>query len=75
MKIFPDDIVRSQIDALNRDYNLVNEDTVNLRPFLNHFKNARIKFELATKTPSGAPKRHYTNQRAIRQFNRLVAIE
>ena len=52
----PDDIVRSQIDALNRDYNLANEDTVNLRPFFKPFQgNARIKFELATKTPSGAP--------------------
>ncbi len=52
----PDDIVRSQIDALNRDYNLLNEDTANLRSIFKPFQgNAKIKFELATKTPSGTP--------------------
>lgn len=51
----PDDIIQSQIDALNRDYNLLNEDTVNLRPFFKPFQgNAHIKFELAKKTPTGA---------------------
>ncbi|MBK8353330.1 MAG: hypothetical protein IPL21_17245 [Saprospirales bacterium] len=51
----PDDIIQSQIDALNRDYNLLNDDSVNLRPFFKPFQgNARIKFELAKKTPTGA---------------------
>ncbi|HUM52581.1 MAG TPA: zinc-dependent metalloprotease [Chitinophagales bacterium] len=51
----PDDIIQSQIDALNRDYNLLNDDTVNLRAFFKPFQgNARIKFELAKKTPTGA---------------------
>lgn len=51
----PDAIIQSQIDALNRDYNLLNDDTVNLRPFFKPFQgNARIKFELAKRTPSGA---------------------
>lgn len=52
----PDDIIYSQIDALNRDYNLQNSDTINLRPIFNRFKgNPRIKFELATIDPYGNP--------------------
>lgn len=51
----PDDIIQSQIDALNRDYNAQNADSVNLRPFFVPFRgNARIKFELAKKAPNGA---------------------
>ena len=50
----PDDIIQSQIDALNRDYNLLNEDTVNLRPFFKPFQgNTRIKFQLARTEPNG----------------------
>lgn len=51
----PDDIIQSQIDALNRDYNAQNADSVNLRPFFIPFRgNAKIKFELAKKDPNGA---------------------
>jgi hypothetical protein len=51
----PDNIIQSQIDALNRDFNSLNADTVNLRPFFEPFRgNARIKFELAKKAPNGA---------------------
>lgn len=32
----PDSIIQSQIDALNRDFNARNADSVNLRPFLFH---------------------------------------
>lgn len=52
----PDNIIQSEIDALNRDYNLLNEDTINLRPFFIPFRgNAKIKFELAKTAPNGAP--------------------
>lgn len=51
----PTDIIQSQIDALNRDYNALNADSVNLRPFFTPFRgNAKIKFELAKKAPGGA---------------------
>lgn len=51
----PSDIIQSQIDALNRDYNALNADSVNLRSFFKPFRgNAKIKFELAKKAPGGA---------------------
>ncbi len=50
----PDNLIQSQIDALNRDYNLLNADSINLRPFFIPFRGkAKIKFELAKKTPGG----------------------
>lgn len=52
----PDNIVQSQIDALNRDYNALNADTVNLRSMFVPFRgNAKIKFELAKVAPNGSP--------------------
>lgn len=52
----PDNIIRSQIDALNRDFNLLNADTVNTRDYFKQFRgNAKIKFELATVAPNGSP--------------------
>lgn len=52
----PDDIIQSQIAALNRDFNNQNADSVNLRPFFKPFRgNAKIKFELANKAPNGQP--------------------
>lgn len=51
----PTNIIQSQIDALNRDYNALNADSVNLRPFFIPFRgNAKIKFELARIAPGGA---------------------
>lgn len=51
----PDDIIQSQIDALNRDFNALNEDSVNLRSMFFPFRgNAKIKFELAKRAPNGA---------------------
>ena len=51
----PTDIIQTQIDALNRDFNLLNADSINLRPFFIPFRgNAKIKFELAKKAPNGA---------------------
>ena len=51
----PDDIIQSQIDALNRDYNSLNADTANLRDYFIPFRgNAKIKFELAKTAPNGA---------------------
>ena len=51
----PDAIIQSQIEALNRDFNLLNADTSNLRAFFVPFRgNAKIKFELAKKAPNGA---------------------
>lgn len=52
----PDDIIHSQIDALNRDFGVLNPDTVNLRPIFNPFRGyPKIKFELASKDPDGNP--------------------
>ncbi|MCC6584893.1 MAG: T9SS type A sorting domain-containing protein [Chitinophagales bacterium] len=52
----PDDVIHSQITALNRDFNNLNADSVNLRPYFMPFKGkARIKFELAQFAPNGAP--------------------
>ncbi len=52
----PDFIVNSQIEALNRDYGMLNADTVNLRPIFKRFRgNPKIKFELATVDPQGNP--------------------
>ncbi len=49
----PDNIIQSQIDALNRDFNLLNADTVNLRPIFKPFQGkAKIKFELTKINPS-----------------------
>ena len=51
----PDNIIQSQIDALNRDFNALNADTANLRDFFIPFRgNAKIKFELAKTAPNGA---------------------
>lgn len=51
----PDNVIQSQIDALNRDFNLLNPDSINLRPFFIPFRgNAKIRFELAKKAPNGA---------------------
>lgn len=50
-----DEIVASQIDALNRDYNLWN-DYSTLRPeFVPFIGNAKIQFKLATTDPNGNP--------------------
>lgn len=52
----PDEFCFNQIDALNRDYNLLNDDTINLRSeFRKFLGNARIKFQLATEDPNGNP--------------------
>lgn len=62
----PDDIIQSQIDALNRDYNLLNDDTVNLRSIFKPFQgNAHIKFELAKRTPTGAVTNGITRTRGV----------
>ncbi|MEZ5054088.1 MAG: hypothetical protein R2807_04875 [Chitinophagales bacterium] len=34
----PDNTIQSQIDALNRDFNLLNPDSINLRPFFIPFR-------------------------------------
>jgi hypothetical protein len=52
----PDSIVKTQIDALNRDFNSLNADSLNLRDFFKPFRgNAKIKFELAKFKPNGSP--------------------
>lgn len=52
----PDSIIYSQINALNRDFNKMNEDTIDLRPeFMKFLGNAKIKFEIATVKPNGSP--------------------
>lgn len=52
----PDDIVQSQIQALNRDYGTFNADTINLRPIFHRFRGyPKIQFELATTDPDGNP--------------------
>lgn len=50
----PDNIIQSQIDALNRDFNALNPDTINLRPEFKQFQGkAKIFFELAKTKPNG----------------------
>ncbi len=50
-----DALIQSQIDALNRDFNLEN-DIDYIRPeFLQFLGNAKIKFELAKVKPNGQP--------------------
>ena len=67
----PDDIIQSQIDALNRDYNLLNDDTVNLRPFFKPFQGkAKIKFELAKKTPGGQVTTGITRTKGVKRKTR-----
>lgn len=52
----PDDIIKSQIDALNRDFNALNDDSVNLRQeFIKFRGSSKIKFELAKIKPNGQP--------------------
>ena len=51
----PDEIIASQIDAMNRDFNLLN-DYSSLRPeFVQFLGNARIQFKLADTDPNGNP--------------------
>lgn len=50
-----DELIQSQIDALNRDFNLEN-DINHVRPeFLQFMGNAKIRFELAKVQPNGKP--------------------
>jgi hypothetical protein len=51
-----DDQISSQIDALNRDYNLLNSDTLTSNhPFHSLVGNVGIQFELAKFDPNGKP--------------------
>jgi hypothetical protein len=49
-----DEIIFSQIEALNRDFNLLNEDVTKVRDEFKQFiGNAKVKFELAKVDPQG----------------------
>lgn len=49
-----DELIQSQLDALNRDFNMRNADTADTRPiFKDLAANARIEFVLAKKRPNG----------------------
>lgn len=51
-----DSLIYTQIDALNRDFNKMNDDTIDLRPeFMKFLGNAKIKFQIATVKPNGLP--------------------
>jgi hypothetical protein len=59
--------VRSQIDALNRDYRLRNEDLARApEPFAPLAHDALIEFGLATRDPSGQPTNGITRTRTSR---------
>ena len=59
-----DEIVQSQIDALNRDYNLQN-DLSYIRPeFARFIGNPKIKFELAKVDPKGKPTTGITRKKS-----------
>ena len=50
-----DELVYSQLDALNRDFNMRNADTSDTRPiFKGIAANARIEFVLAKRSPNGS---------------------
>lgn len=52
----PDSIIISQIEALNRDFNLLNPDSSKTRDiFKPIIGNPKIKFQLATTRPNGTP--------------------
>lgn len=49
-----DSLIQSQLDALNRDFNMRNADTADTRPIFKDIAgNARIEFVLAKKRPNG----------------------
>lgn len=50
-----DEVVKRQIDILNRDFNRTNADTINLRPVFGSMiaADANIRFHLATTDPQG----------------------
>ncbi len=49
-----DSLIYSQLEALNRDFNMRNEDTVDTRPiFKDLAANARIEFVMAKRRPNG----------------------
>lgn len=59
-----DAIIQSQIDALNRDFNLEN-DISHIRPeFLQFMGNAKIRFELASVDPNGKPTTGITRKKS-----------
>jgi hypothetical protein len=73
----PDDIIISQIEALNRDYNKLNADTSRVRDiFKPIIGNPKIRFELATTTPQGNPTNGITRKKATnnRPFGPLPLI-
>lgn len=77
MQNIPDDIIISQINALNRDYNKLNADTSRVRDiFKPIIGNARIRFELATVDPNGNPTNGITRKKATnnRPFGPLPLI-
>jgi hypothetical protein len=50
-----DELVRSQIEALNRDFNLLNDTSIVRPEFKDFVGNTKIRFELATVDPQGRP--------------------
>lgn len=50
-----DNFIKSQIEALNRDFNLENDISIIRPEFLQFLGNAKIRFELATVDPWGKP--------------------
>lgn len=61
-----DAYVQSQIDALNRDFNLLNSDSVNLRnEFIPFRGNAKIYFQLANTDPQGNPSTGITRKKTL----------
>jgi len=73
----PDEYIYSQIEALNRDFNKMNEDTSEVRDiFKPIIGNPKIKFELAKINPQGNPTNGIERKKATntRPFGALPLI-
>lgn len=59
-----DEIIQSQIEALNRDFNLQNELSHIRQEFFPFIGNAKIRFELAKVNPNGKPTTGITRKKS-----------
>lgn len=64
-----DEVIKTQIDVLNEDYNNINFDRKSIRPnYRKYAGNMNIKFVLARQDPSGNPTNGVTRTSTIKTF-------
>lgn len=59
-----DELIQSQIDALNRDFNLKNDFSIVRPEFQEFIGNAKVRFELAKVNPQGQPTTGITRKKS-----------